>query len=76
MVFCDLTFYLLILSFYFVVCGEIMFIFPLLIKDGTWSSILRGCTIVRDFADVCFHSYFSLMDELLESKSETPLEIK
>ncbi|XXG55694.1 hypothetical protein AAC387_Pa03g3304 [Persea americana] len=44
--------------------------------DGTRSSILRGCTIVRDFADVCFYSYFSLMDELLESKGETPIEIK
>ncbi|PIA52413.1 hypothetical protein AQUCO_01000348v1 [Aquilegia coerulea] len=45
-------------------------------KDGTWSSILGGCTIVRDFADVSFHSYFSVMDVWLESKTETPTEIK
>ncbi|VVB04214.1 unnamed protein product [Arabis nemorensis] len=32
--------------------------------DGTWSSIKRSFTVVRDFKDVCFHSYFSLMDEL------------
>ncbi|CAH2045202.1 unnamed protein product [Thlaspi arvense] len=32
--------------------------------DGTWSSVERSFTIVRDFKDVCFHSYFSLMDEL------------
>ncbi|XP_058081330.1 uncharacterized membrane protein At3g27390-like isoform X2 [Magnolia sinica] len=44
--------------------------------DGTWSSILRGCTLVRDFADVCFHSYFSVMDGLLESKGDVSLEIK
>ncbi|CAH8361048.1 unnamed protein product [Eruca vesicaria subsp. sativa] len=32
--------------------------------DGTWSTIKRSFTVVRDFKDVCFHSYFSLMDEL------------
>ncbi|XP_042488629.1 uncharacterized membrane protein At3g27390-like isoform X2 [Macadamia integrifolia] len=45
-------------------------------KDGTWDTILGGCTIVRDFTDVSFHSYFSVMDSLLESRSETPIEIK
>ncbi|KAL6012498.1 hypothetical protein ACLOJK_002987 [Asimina triloba] len=44
--------------------------------DGTWDTILGGCTIVRDFTDVCFHSYFSVMDGLLESKGEAPIEIK
>ncbi|XP_077233168.1 putative membrane protein At3g27390 isoform X1 [Tasmannia lanceolata] len=44
--------------------------------DGTWSSVLGGCTIVRDFTDVCLHSYLSVMDGLLESKPETPIEIK
>ncbi|KAK1275659.1 hypothetical protein QJS04_geneDACA016082 [Acorus gramineus] len=44
--------------------------------DGTWSSVLGGCTIVRDFSDVCFHSYFSFMDGLLEWKSESPIEIR
>ncbi|CAM8995408.1 unnamed protein product [Rhodiola kirilowii] len=32
--------------------------------DGTWSTIQGSFTIVRDFLDVCFHSYFSYMDEL------------
>uniref|UniRef100_A0A7C9EH49 Uncharacterized protein n=1 Tax=Opuntia streptacantha TaxID=393608 RepID=A0A7C9EH49_OPUST len=32
--------------------------------DGTWSTI-QGCfTVVRDFKDICFNSYFSIMDEL------------
>ncbi|EHA8590162.1 putative membrane protein [Cocos nucifera] len=32
--------------------------------DGTWSTI-KGCfTVVRDLKDVCFHSYFSIMDDL------------
>ncbi|KAL1194160.1 putative membrane protein [Cardamine amara subsp. amara] len=35
--------------------------------DGTWSSIQRSFTVVRDFKDVCFHSYFSLMDELKQA---------
>lgn len=45
-------------------------------KDGTWSSVLGGCTIVRDFTDVLFHSYFSVMDAWRESKTRTPTEIK
>ncbi|EOA23702.1 hypothetical protein CARUB_v10016910mg [Capsella rubella] len=32
--------------------------------DGTWSTVQRSFTVVCDFKDVCFHSYFSLMDEL------------
>ncbi|XP_041007378.1 uncharacterized membrane protein At3g27390 [Juglans microcarpa x Juglans regia] len=32
--------------------------------DGTWGTIERSFTIVRDFKDVCFHSYFSYMDDL------------
>ncbi|KAJ0230106.1 putative membrane protein [Hirschfeldia incana] len=32
--------------------------------DGTWSTIKRSFTVVRDFRDVCFHSYFSVMDEI------------
>ncbi|XP_077250601.1 putative membrane protein At3g27390 isoform X2 [Tasmannia lanceolata] len=34
------------------------------IVDGTWTTILRSCTVVRDFTDVSFHSYFSVMDDL------------
>ncbi|KAK9271722.1 hypothetical protein L1049_002085 [Liquidambar formosana] len=34
------------------------------IYDGTWSTVKGSCTIVRDFWDVCFYSYYSFMDEL------------
>ncbi|TXG59528.1 hypothetical protein EZV62_014101 [Acer yangbiense] len=44
--------------------------------EGTWSCVLGACTIVRDFADFSFHSYFSVVDELLESKGEEPIELK
>ncbi|KAI7979822.1 putative membrane protein [Camellia lanceoleosa] len=44
--------------------------------DGTWTTVWGACTIVRDFADFSFHSYFSLMDGLLKSKGEDPIELK
>ncbi|XP_072973694.1 uncharacterized membrane protein At3g27390-like [Typha angustifolia] len=44
--------------------------------DGMVSSIKTGCTIVRDFKDICFHTYFSLMDGLLEAKGDTILDIR
>ncbi|XP_057816523.1 uncharacterized membrane protein At3g27390 isoform X1 [Cryptomeria japonica] len=46
--------------------------------DGTWSTIKGSCTVVRDFTDICFHSYFSVMDELYEQqpKNGKPLDIK
>ncbi|KAM4118027.1 hypothetical protein ACB094_02G169800 [Castanea mollissima] len=44
--------------------------------DGTWSNVWGACTIVGDFADFSFHSYFSVMDGLLESKGEEPIELK
>ncbi|XP_059647738.1 uncharacterized membrane protein At3g27390-like isoform X2 [Cornus florida] len=44
--------------------------------DGTWSNVWGACTIVRDFADFSFHSYFSVMDDLLKSKGEEPIELK
>ncbi|KAL0662477.1 hypothetical protein Bca4012_099314 [Brassica carinata] len=38
--------------------------------DGTWSTV-KGCfTVVCDFRDVCFHSYFSLMDDLRTSGAD------
>ncbi|XP_021731679.1 uncharacterized membrane protein At3g27390-like [Chenopodium quinoa] len=46
------------------------------LTDGTWSNVWGACTIVRDFADFSFHSYFSVMDGLLESKGEKPIELK
>lgn len=46
--------------------------------DGCWSTLEGSCTIVRDFTDFCFHSYFSFMDELNEvvSEDEKPMDIK
>ncbi|KAG4940543.1 hypothetical protein JHK87_044414 [Glycine soja] len=32
--------------------------------DGTWSTVEKSCMVVRDVNDVCFHSYFSVMDDL------------
>lgn len=34
--------------------------------------------MVRDFTDLCFHSYFSFMDELSEKvpENEKPMDIK
>ncbi|XP_057541157.1 uncharacterized membrane protein At3g27390-like [Amaranthus tricolor] len=46
------------------------------LTDGTWSNVWGACTIVRDFADFSFHSYFSVMDGLLESKGDNPVELK
>ncbi|XP_020540527.1 uncharacterized membrane protein At3g27390 [Jatropha curcas] len=46
--------------------------------DGCLSTIKGSCTVVRDFTDFCFHSYFSFMDELSEKvpKGEKPVDIK
>lgn len=32
--------------------------------DGTWDTVKGSFTVVRDFGDVCYHSYFSLLDDL------------
>ncbi|WVZ07828.1 hypothetical protein V8G54_021174 [Vigna mungo] len=34
--------------------------------DGTWSTVEKACMVVRDVKDVAFHSYFSVMDDLLQ----------
>ncbi|XP_022140357.1 uncharacterized membrane protein At3g27390 [Momordica charantia] len=46
--------------------------------DGCLSTIRASCTIVVDFTDFCFHSYFSYMDELgeLMHGDEKPMEVK
>ncbi|XP_015578083.1 uncharacterized membrane protein At3g27390 isoform X2 [Ricinus communis] len=46
--------------------------------DGCLSTINGSCTVVRDFTDFCFHSYFSYMDELSEKvpEGEKPIDIK
>ncbi|XP_044465512.1 uncharacterized membrane protein At3g27390-like [Mangifera indica] len=38
--------------------------------DGTWSTVKGSFTVVRDFRDVCFHSYFSVMDDLQQKKAD------
>ncbi|CAH2080097.1 unnamed protein product [Thlaspi arvense] len=38
--------------------------------DGTWSTVKGSFTVVCDFKDVCFHSYFSLMDDLRTSSAD------
>ncbi|PHU11947.1 hypothetical protein BC332_18877 [Capsicum chinense] len=46
--------------------------------DGCISTIKGSCTVVRDFTDFCFHSYFSYMDELSEEMypDEKRIEVK
>ncbi|XP_056693353.1 uncharacterized membrane protein At3g27390 isoform X2 [Spinacia oleracea] len=48
------------------------------IFDGCWATIQGSCTVVRDFTDFCFHSYFSYMDELImrTPADEEPVEIQ
>lgn len=46
--------------------------------DGCKDTIKGACTLVRDFTDFCFHSYFSFMDDLSEkiAEDEKPMDIK
>ncbi|PIN17797.1 hypothetical protein CDL12_09534 [Handroanthus impetiginosus] len=41
--------------------------------DGTWGSVKGSFTIIRDVLDVCYHSYFSIMDDL---RHRRPPEVK
>ncbi|XP_010250912.1 PREDICTED: uncharacterized membrane protein At3g27390-like isoform X2 [Nelumbo nucifera] len=34
------------------------------IIDGTWSTVLKSFMVVKNLTNVCFHSYFSVMDDL------------
>ncbi|XAR58243.1 hypothetical protein NMG60_11026658 [Bertholletia excelsa] len=43
------------------------------IIDGTWDTIKESFTFIRDFKDVCFHSYLSVMHDL---QIEGPLQGK
>ncbi|POO02784.1 membrane protein [Trema orientale] len=36
------------------------------VVDGTWGTIKGSCTVVRDFADLCYHSYPIYLKELRE----------
>nr|XP_027078039.1 uncharacterized membrane protein At3g27390-like isoform X1 [Coffea arabica] len=44
------------------------------VVDGTWGTIKGSCTVVRDFADLCYHSYPLFLKELRESPSSEGLE--
>ncbi|KAF5949147.1 hypothetical protein HYC85_015104 [Camellia sinensis] len=33
-------------------------------KDGTSDTVKQSFTFVRDFMDICYHSYFSVTDDL------------
>lgn len=48
------------------------------IVDGTWSTIQGTFTVIRDLKDICFHSYFSYMDDLrlLDPPNGKPYEIR
>ncbi|XP_028778555.1 uncharacterized membrane protein At3g27390 [Neltuma alba] len=43
------------------------------IVDGTWSAVKGSFTVVRDVRDVCFYSYFSIMDDL---RQKGPPDVK
>ncbi|KAK8940836.1 hypothetical protein KSP39_PZI009983 [Platanthera zijinensis] len=40
------------------------------IVDGTWGTIKGSCTVVRDFADFCYHSYPFYLKEFREGTSD------
>ncbi|XP_071710149.1 uncharacterized membrane protein At3g27390 [Rutidosis leptorrhynchoides] len=44
------------------------------IVDGTWGTIKGSCTVVRDFADICYHSYPLYLTELRETPSSNELQ--
>ncbi|KAL6965272.1 hypothetical protein U1Q18_036326 [Sarracenia purpurea var. burkii] len=43
------------------------------IYDGTWDTVKETFTIVGDFRDVCYYSYYSVMDDL---RNQQPQEAK
>ncbi|CAK9166483.1 unnamed protein product [Ilex paraguariensis] len=44
------------------------------IVDGTLGTIKDSCTVVRDFADICYHSYPLYLKELRESPSSNEVQ--
>ncbi|XVF15572.1 hypothetical protein REPUB_Repub09cG0165900 [Reevesia pubescens] len=44
------------------------------VVDGTWDTVKGSCTVVRDFADLCFHSYMLYLKELRESPVSNELQ--
>lgn len=50
----------------FVTFGYNLTLFYNEFQDGTWDTIKGSFLVIGDFRDVCFHSYFSAMEELLQ----------
>ncbi|GAV80687.1 hypothetical protein CFOL_v3_24147 [Cephalotus follicularis] len=44
------------------------------LMDGTWGTIKGSCTVVRDFADMCYHSYPVYLKELRASPDSNELQ--
>ncbi|KAE8695088.1 cyclin-dependent kinase inhibitor 1-like isoform X1 [Hibiscus syriacus] len=44
------------------------------VVDGTWDTVKGSCTVVRDFYDLCFHSYPLYLKELRESPVSNELQ--
>ncbi|KAF5736134.1 hypothetical protein HS088_TW14G00269 [Tripterygium wilfordii] len=44
------------------------------IVDGTWETVKGSCTVVRDFADICYSSYPQYLKELRESPASNELQ--
>ncbi|KAH6784288.1 membrane protein [Perilla frutescens var. hirtella] len=42
--------------------------------DGTWGTIKGSCTVVRDFADLCYHSYPNYLKELRENPASNEVQ--
>ncbi|KAL1564131.1 hypothetical protein AAHA92_06523 [Salvia divinorum] len=42
--------------------------------DGTWGVIKGSCTVVRDFADLCYYSYPNYLKELRENPVSNELQ--
>ncbi|KAF3438940.1 hypothetical protein FNV43_RR17215 [Rhamnella rubrinervis] len=44
------------------------------VVDGTWGTVKGSCTAVRDFADMCYHSYPLYLKELRESPDSNEIQ--
>ncbi|XVF61148.1 hypothetical protein PTKIN_Ptkin08bG0106100 [Pterospermum kingtungense] len=44
------------------------------VVDGTWDTVKVSCTMVRDFADLCIHSYLLYLKEIRESPVSNELQ--
>ncbi|KAI4386691.1 hypothetical protein MLD38_004602 [Melastoma candidum] len=42
--------------------------------DGTWGTIKGSCTVVRDFGDLCYHSYPLYLKESRESPASSDVQ--